>query len=270
MAVSDFYQACSDMKNAKCILADAKIAKVLKTIVADPELISAVGEALVNFNFDNELSKALVKNELQSLYFQLPKEQDKIIALVFGILSEIDAHRMDLHAFLHEFFNAGQDGLVESFSRFVREVILPFRDTMCQKADYEPPRENGAHSLEDADLESSRMVGVLEKCNCGEGCDCGADCQCEVDPFASFFEDITVILNQIKDTINLDTKLKADRRDELNITIEALLLSLEMWNLKIMNALMISLNNLLAPVKSVRFYNHELQDRLVRFYSQIS
>ncbi|MBR7091210.1 MAG: hypothetical protein IKC79_02015, partial [Clostridia bacterium] len=85
----------------------------------------------------------------------------------------------------------------------------------------------------------------------------------------AFFGDIRVILTQIKDTINMDPKIKADRKDELNITIDALLITITYKNLKILNALMISLNYLLRPVRSVRFYNMELQNRLALFYSEI-
>ena len=81
-----------------------------------------------------------------------------------------------------------------------------------------------------------------------------------------FFEDVTMILNQIKETVNLDSKIKPDRLDELNITINALLEVVKMQNFKIFNALLISLNNLLSSVKSVRFYNMELQNRLAKFY----
>ena len=77
---------------------------------------------------------------------------------------------------------------------------------------------------------------------------------------------MSIILNQIKETINLDSRIKKDRLDELNITIDALLAVLEMQNLKIMNALLISLNNLIGPIKSVRFYYMELQNRLAQFY----
>ena len=88
----------------------------------------------------------------------------------------------------------------------------------------------------------------------------------ETEDVDNLFDDLSMILNQIKETINLDSRIKKDRLDELNITIDALLAVLEMQNLKIMNALLISLNNLIGPIKSVRFYYMELQNRLAQFY----
>ena len=100
--------------------------------------------------------------------------------------------------------------------------------------------------------------------------DCGCECCCEDaedDSPEALFEDLKVIFNQIKETIKLDTKIKPDKLDDLNITLDGLLESIELCNFKILNALLISLNNLLAPIKSVRFYNIELQNRLAKFYS---
>ena len=92
------------------------------------------------------------------------------------------------------------------------------------------------------------------------------DDECGVDTAEALFADLKVILNQIKETVNLDTKIKQDRLDDLNITIDALLATIELGNFKILNALLISLNNMLAPIRSVRFYNMELQNRLAKFY----
>ena len=259
-----FYDACTDMGKAKFILADAKISKILKSIVDSSELIAVVGEALVNFNFDTEFSKAQVKNDMTPLYFNSPKEKSKIVALVFGLLSEFDAHRLDLHTFINDYYGGSQGKLiVECYEEFVNNVILPFRDAMCTLLGIDFGGDEMKIELEDADLESARMVGSIEKND--EAFENVSDGNLIDD----FFTDITNILSKIQETISYDHKIKDDRRDELNITIEAIMQSIELGNLKIMNALMISLNYLLQPVKSVKFYNMELQNRLLTFYDDI-
>ncbi|MBQ8762094.1 MAG: hypothetical protein IJZ26_02090 [Clostridia bacterium] len=244
-----FYNACTDMCNAKFILADAKISQILKTIVASPELIATVGEALVNFNFDNEFAKAQVKNNITYLQFNLPKEPEKIVGLVFGLLSEFDAHRLDLHTFIRDYFNGDGRLIVDCFNDFVECIILPFRDAMCYMLGYETDGYKAEKSTEtEQNVEEEPVDEEVENL------------------LGNFFDDITTILSQIQETVNRDPKVKDDRKDEINITIDATIESIELGNLKIMNALLISLNYLLSPIKSIRFYNQELQDRLLDFY----
>jgi len=249
--IEEFYNACCDMLNAKLILADVKISRILKTVMDSSDLISTIGETLINFNFDNEFSKAQVKNEMTTLYFELPSEKEKIIALVFGILSECDTHQIDLLSFIKDFFVDDSGDMSKGFTNFVCYVIFPFRDALCEMVGFSVKKEEEKVEEEEMSSENKEEQkvdkGVLNE----------------------FFDDVTTILTQIKESVNLDRKVKPDRKDELNITIDALLQSIELCNLKIMNALMISLNNLLQPIKSVRFYNNELQQRLVRFYSEL-
>lgn len=261
-----FYDACTDTLNAKFILADAKIFKILKTIVSSSDLIAVVGETLVKFNFENEFKNAQVKED-GMLFLKLPKEKSKLVAFVFSLLSEFDSHRLDLHTFVNDYYGGAEGNkLVDCYEQFVRTVIYPFRDAMCELmgVDFEG-EEDMINKIEDADLETAGVVRHNVKEPDYEQEDDEKD-----DLLSEFFADISSILTQIQETVNVDRKIKDDRRDELNITIEAIMLCLELGSLKILNALLISLNNLLMPIKSVKFYNMELQNRLLRFYDDIA
>ena len=238
---AEFYDACTDLINAKLILADAKIGAILKCITESPELFATVGECLINFNFDNEFSKAQVKNEMKALFFQLPEEDSKVIALVYGILSECDTHQLDLHQFIRDFFITDDGNMSYGFINFVQSVVYPFRDILC------------------------RMVGFLEQEPKQEE-EQEEEQEEQSDQLSEFFDNLTRILTQIKEAVLADRKVKYDRLEEINITIDALLQAVDIRNLKIINALLISLNNLIAPIKSIRFYNQELQDCLLDFY----
>ena len=74
------------------------------------------------------------------------------------------------------------------------------------------------------------------------------------------------IFQQIKDTVCLDSKIKSERQADINITLNAMLDVVSMQNFRIFNALLISLNNLLNNIKSVRFYFLELQNKVADFY----
>ena len=273
--IQTFYDACTEMTKAKFILADAKISKILKSILSSSDIVDVIAETLNNFNFQNEFSKIQVKNELRGTRITLPMDNRKLVAIVFSLLSEIDSHRIDLHNFIFDYFNGSNTTLLEAYDLFVEEVVLPFRDAVCELLGVEFEEEgedtefmfdedgNDTIPLEDVDIESMRPEYTMDE----------VEEQQSQEDYATiveaFFGDIRVILTQIKDTINMDPKIKPDRKDELNITIDALLITITYKNLKILNALMISLNYLLRPVRSVRFYNMELQNRLALFYSEI-
>ena len=246
-----FWDACEDLKSSKIIIADAKVSKVLRSVVSCPALVEIVGEALVGYNFSNELGKLVTTGLDGKARITLPSEPYRVIAFVFSLLSEFDSRRLDLQEFISQYFP--EESLIESFRDFNEQLITPFRDYLCEWVGFKERKDEDsvvkinstvAETIENKEEETA----VEEK---------------DVD---QFFEDITMILNQIKETINLDSKIKPDRLDELNITINALLEVVNMQNFKIFNALLISLNNLLSPIKSVRFYNMELQNRLAKFY----
>lgn len=249
--IINFYDACTDLQNAKLILAEAKIGKILKTIMESPDLFATVGECLINFNYDAEFQKAQVKKDAETCYFQLPADKEKLIGLVFNILSDCDNHKMDLHAFLKDFFvNDGGD-MGYAFLNFVHKVVFPFRDALCSimvGEDIEEPQEEVQEEMQEFVEPEEPQEGDL---------------------IGEFYRDVTNILKVIKETIALDYRVKPDRRDEINITIDAMLESMDMGNLKIMNALMISLYYLLKPIKSVRYYKEELENRVRDFYAAL-
>lgn len=262
MEISEQYQAfceaCEELKNAKIILADAKVSKILRSIVSSPNLVEVIGEALVGYDFEAELNKCTETDLEGNEHINLPLEPYRVIALVFSILTEFDGRRLDLQEFVHQYFNA--DSLAQSFDRFNIELIEPFRSYLCDWVGYKTNKENDMFSTKEKQEEIIDEKDDACECDC-----CCEECESEDSPEA-LFEDLKVIFNQIKETINLDTKIKQDKLDDLNITIDGLLDCIELKNFKILNALLISLNNLLAPIKSVRFYNMELQNRLAKFY----
>ena len=282
-----FFDACSDMKSSKFILAETKISAILKSIVNSPELVSILSDALAGFNFSNEFNKIQVKNDMRRINIILPNDPQKLVAIVFSLLGEIDAKRV--------YFDAGGSPLIECFERFVNTVILPFRDTLCNLAGFEvesnrPSDTDDDDTQLDEDEEESQPIlpniwedddeqeqtSEEEDMNI-QNFDFDDDTQNEEDDVYEqqsntdsqverFFDDVRVILSQIKDTVNNDNRIREDRLNELNITLDASLLAIDLKNLKIFNALMISLNNLLHNVRSTKFYSNELQNRIAEFY----
>ena len=252
--VLDFYNACTDLQNAKLLLADAKIGKILKCITASSELFAAVGECLVNFNFETEFRKAQVQRESKNLYFALPSDRSKLVALVFNILSSCDTHQLDLHALIRDFFTNDSDDMSYGFLNFVHKIVFPFRDALCSMVGFGDDEQEPVEDEEE------------------ETCEVCEDDECEIDEedlLGNFFSDVSTILSRIREVVKDDPKTKQDRKEEILITLDALFQTIDLGNLKIMNALLISLYYLLANVKSVRFYKTELEERFAKFYSQL-
>ena len=242
-----FCNACDDLRASKIILADAKVSKILRSVVSCPSLVEIIGDALVGYNYANELGKCTTTDLEGNKHINLPPEPYRVIALVFSILTEFDTRRLDLQEFVEQYFHA--DTIQESFVRFCEEMVVPFCNFLCEWVGYKTGKK------EETVSENEEVVDMREDTN-----------ECGIDSVEALFADLKIILNQIKETVTLDTKIKADRLDDLNITLDALQESLELKNFKILNALLISLNNMLSPIKSVRFYNMELQNRLAKFY----
>lgn len=251
-----FIDACEDLRKSKIILADAKVSAIVRSIVSNPALVEVVGEALVGYNFAHELE--MLSGSKSGI--SLPSEPYRVIAFVFSLLSEVDARRIDLQEFVDEHFEA--ESLAESFERFNNEVMIPFRECLCTWVSSGAPRKNSIASKDDTISNDSTTSedDDNKECNCGE-CQEG-----NIDTVDEFFANIEVILTQIKDTIALDSKIKKDKLADLNITLNAMFEATAMQNFRIFNALLISLNNMLRSVKSVRFYHMELQNTVADFY----
>jgi len=259
-----FVDACQELKNSKIILADAKVSAILRSIVSNPTLVEVVGETLVGYNFLNELEN--LSRSQDNKY--LPSEPRKIIAFVFSLLSEIDARRLDLQEFVDQYCKA--DTLLESFGIFNNELIDPFCKYLCDWVNI----DLGSQDCESEDLKCTEEDN--DECDC-EDCE-SEDCESDADrenieqhravagSVEEFFQDVSTILTQIKDTLALDSKVKADRSADINITINAMFEAIKLENLRIFNALLISLNTLLHSIKSVRFYHMELGNRVADFY----
>ncbi len=248
--IKAFYDACQELKGSKIILADAKVSKVLRSIVSSPTLVEIVGDALVGFNLESEMNKCTSVDLEGNQHINLPAEPYRVIALVFSVLTEFDTRKLDLQEFVHQYFSA--ESLAESFHRFNDEMVDPFCEYLCDWVGFKTKKGEQKNMILDERIQDENDE-ILEEEN-------------EVNSVESLFEDLKIIFNQIKETIKLDTHIKPDRFDDLNITLDALITAIELKNFKILNALLISLNNLLAPIKSVRFYNMELQNRLASFY----
>lgn len=124
--LGEFVSACNTIKNCKFVVAETKIAGLLKAIADNKQLYSMFSAALYGFDYKQEFSACIVKGG-----FALPTDPKKAIALVFRILLDVDTGKMSLQNFLEAYFYSVS--INESYARFCLEVITPF-ETYCRAA----------------------------------------------------------------------------------------------------------------------------------------
>ena len=91
----NFFVACDEFANGRFILADIKIAKILRAIADCTEIYNLLEECMLNFDFDRELGKCSVKGNIgEGVAFRLPSEMHKLIPLVFCLLVELDSKKL--------------------------------------------------------------------------------------------------------------------------------------------------------------------------------
>lgn len=127
--LSEFNTICDEFMAGKYILADIKIASILRLIDNDDKLKNIVASTLNKFDFVSTFNASICENEDESYTLTLPKDEKEVIAFVYSLLYRINSKEIDLYNFLNKFFRT-DDALGQEFARFAQTVILPFKQAM--------------------------------------------------------------------------------------------------------------------------------------------
>ena len=154
--LDDFLLACDNIKNCKYVLAETRIAALLKTIADNRQLYSMFAAALYGFDYTKSFSDCIVGSS-----FVLPSEPKIAVAVVFRVLLDIDSGKMPLQKFLEAYFSG--ETVNESYARFTLEVITPF-ETYCKmlyaKAEQSP---SGVFDEQEAQMYDDDSAKLDEK-----------------------------------------------------------------------------------------------------------
>lgn len=128
--IQRFFIACDELINGTFVLADSKIADILKAIAGSGELTDFFGAATESFDY-NAAKRAYLRypSEAGAAHgiAYLPSERKDVLAFVFCVLVELDAGVMKLNDFLLRYFY--KDGsYTASYAVFAERMIRPFRD----------------------------------------------------------------------------------------------------------------------------------------------
>lgn len=127
-----FIEKADEFINAKYILADVKLANVLKSIASSETLVALFKNCLTDFNYEGAKKKYLVKSPYLSDdkgEFLLPSNTKELLAFIFNVLVDIDAKNIDLNEFVSKYFYV--DGSFSSaYEAFLTSMIKPFKNSV--------------------------------------------------------------------------------------------------------------------------------------------
>ncbi len=127
-----FMERADELIDSKYILADIKLANILKAIASSDTLIAIFKNCLTDFDYAEAQKKYLVKSPYLSQEkgeFILPTTSRELLAFIFNVLVDIDAKRIDLNAFIGKYFYV--DGSFASgYDAFITSMIKPFKNSV--------------------------------------------------------------------------------------------------------------------------------------------
>lgn len=253
--LKNFFASVNEMIGGRFILSDVKVAKVLKNIASSEVLYNLFAECLVNFNYDAELAQAKVSNRVNGGYFILPNDEEKIVALVFCMLLEIDNQKLNLQSFVTEnFFSA--DGYNISYSNFALNVLVPFKNSVMNllgvneegestTKDYDEMQQNQT-TIDDFMEEEPKEDETIQKTKI-------------------LFSNMRVVLYNMLTTLN-EYRFKDMERDELQILFRGMIEAVEIENFKLINAFLVAFEKIIGKNKYFKVDFEELKKMLADFY----
>ncbi len=127
-----FLDRCDEFIDSKYILADVKLANLLKSIASSDTLLALFQNCLNNYDYYEAQKRYLVKSQHLSSEkgdFILPHNSRELLAFIFTTLVEIDGKRIDFGVFLNKYFYV--DGSYSaSYDAFINAMLKPFKNSV--------------------------------------------------------------------------------------------------------------------------------------------
>ncbi len=124
-----FNTACDEFVAGKYILADLKIASILKIIASDDKLKDIISSCLDTYEFNTAFNRA-VREEKDQLILNAPSNNKDIIAFVFSLLYRFDNKSFDFYEFLSKFYKNPAEVQGKEFYNFANALIIPFKNAV--------------------------------------------------------------------------------------------------------------------------------------------
>ena len=124
-----FNNACEELIAGKYILADIKIASILKIVETNEKIKNIVATCLEDFNFKTSFSAA-IKQTNENFSFVLPEQEKNLVALVYSLLCNINNGTLNFTDFLKSKAKRGNDDRIKkiNFGRNLWFSTLKLKD----------------------------------------------------------------------------------------------------------------------------------------------
>lgn len=274
--VTQFVASCNDMINGKFILADIKIAKILNMIAESEELYNYIKDCLIDFDFGKELRRAEAKNRLNNGSFSVPHSASALVSLVFCLLVECDAKRIDFYSFINE--NFATINRTEAYKNFAEQLLVPFRDIISSYFGIGVSQQN-LDSMTNSYRNDLKTEPIFESESSYEQNyqEIYHDYQKakqettiinddEDDDNEKTWRQIADICENIENAVYTDRKLKQYLREELIYIIKTIKYSTKYKDIRIVSALVTAFDEMSKKCKNVQFVFGELKNLILNLY----
>lgn len=268
--INNLLANCNDMINGKFILADYKIANILKNIAESQEVYNLLASSLNNFDFEREFSRAQLTSATNLSKFVIPTDEAKVLPFIFCVLVNINNKAINFDAFLKKFFSTTGDNKAEEFSNFAQALIIPFRDRIAQyfevssdkveeiktqnKQNMEVEMKNKTEDSYEEDLENEKEIVKQNY----------ADFTAE--RVEQVMLEVKSICQEILSEISFDKRCKIDLKDNIIYITKAIIDNCLQNDLKNVSALITAFEYVASKAKSIKFLSRELKRILIEFY----
>ncbi len=202
--LTEFNTACDEFVSGKYILADIKIASILKIIAKDEKIANIISSCLEGYDFETSFANSVIENE-EGLSVVVPKDEKSIIAFAYSLLYRFGNKTVDIYTFVTKYFSNEDESVNHEFYNFASLVIVPFK--MALNSIY-----------------SKRHIIVA-----------GSDYQ------TNYYNKIKTSIHLIMDNIN-GYKLKMNEKDEFTMLLNSLYIAAEKNDKKLVYSLMVAID----------------------------
>ena len=285
--VKQFIANCDEVIDCNFLISEAKMQKLLASLADTKPVYDLISDCLEQFNREREMVKAFVEDGTGKSKCVMPKEEYKIIGLVFCVLADITRGEINFTDFVKRYFSNVEG--VHCYKQFGKQFVLPFRNLIAE-AFALPPKEDVKikRVKENAELED-KFSGVspdfriddeefdkrLEKSNVYDMLGQkivvvnGEIQDPPVDGVGGVCYRCGEIAKQMIDELNINEKGDKDRVAEMKTVLHALIMACEDQNFDIICGLFIAIKYAAKPFKNLRFLVKELDEEITAFQEKL-
>lgn len=237
-----------ELIGGKFILFDAKAGIFLKIIASSEALYGLFAKHLVDYDFFSTLKLAEEYNKIQGRFF-IPEGDNEILAFVFCLILEVNNGKINLQNFINNNFFS-PNGYNYSYLNFARSILVPFKVALMSELGVEESDSNNA-AEEQMEMEMNDIETID---NASED--------------KILFANLLFAINELHAKVYNDKKIKQEVKDEEYIVMLGLIEAVKLENMKVINALIISLEYVLGKQKTVKDEYNEVKNCMIEIYEK--